>query len=174
MSFNNDLRLPVQLRSFLKKPIGYLISGEEFIKTMNNFEIIISVGDQVSISLIEQELFPQLMIIDFKTKREPISEERQILLENLKEYHQEIVSNPSGVLTKELMILLQSLCSRITTSDRNQLIVEGEEDLAALPAILFAPVNATIIYGMPYKGVVIVPATDVYKEKVKQILSEMN
>jgi len=173
MNSTIQYRLSDKLRGILKRPIGYLVSGEEVFNELHNIDIIISVGDHISASLIDQQMFPQLMIIDFKTKREPISDARQSLLKNLKDYDKNIISNPPGVLTKELMELMQSLCIRITQSEKIQLIIKGEEDLVALPAILYAPSNATIIYGMPYKGVVIVPATEEYKEKVRLILSEM-
>ena len=71
------------------------------------------------------------------------------------------------------MDTIQSICTNMASSDHIQLIINGEEDLAALPAILYAPSNATIIYGMPNKGVVIVSSTEEYKEKIRFILSEM-
>jgi uncharacterized protein (UPF0218 family) len=81
------------------------------------------------------------------------------------------VDNPAGTITNELWNLIKKL---FTDHVSDVLImVNGEEDLAALPAILFAPSDVTIIYGMPDKGVVAVPATEHHKQKVKDIIAKM-
>jgi len=173
MESTTNYKLPDHLRSFLKKPIGYLVSGKNLKEDCKEYEIVISVGDHVSASLIEQDVFPQLMIIDYKTRRGAISKTQKSILENLQNYNQINISNPPGSLTKELLDAIHSICLKINPSDNIQLIIKGEEDLTALPAILYAPSNATIIYGMPNKGVVIVPSTEEYKEKIRLILSKM-
>lgn len=165
--------LPDHLRSLLKQPLGILMKGDQLKTISQTTDILISVGDHVSASLIKQNIFPQLIIIDYKTRRGDISPNKKELLDHLPDYETVKVSNPAGIITEETMNSIQSICSTITTEDKIMLIVEGEEDLTALPAILYAPINATIIYGMPYKGVVIVPSTEEYKEKVRHILSEM-
>jgi hypothetical protein len=166
-------QLTDQLRGLLKQPIGYLVSGDDLTSDLKDFDIIISVGDQVSSSLIRQGRYPQLMIIDLKTKREKISKEKQQILEDVEGYEILLGENPAGVLTRKIVDTVQKVLSEIKPTDRIKMIIKGEEDLIALPCILHAPLNATIIYGMPYKGVVIVPATEEYKEKVRLILSEM-
>ena len=165
--------LPNHLRKKLKKPIGILISGDKLKEICNQYPIIISVGDHVSISLIQQNIFPQIIIIDYKTKRNDLSSTYKSILDHLSDYSAFSIHNPAGVITKELNETIQDLCKKITPADRFMLKIQGEEDLAALPSILYAPSNATIIYGMPYKGVVIVPSTEEYKEKVRSFLSEM-
>lgn len=162
-----------QLRAFLKQPIGYLISGDDLVREIDKFDIVISVGDHVSASLIKQEIYPQLMIIDYKTKREGISKENEQLFSNLKGYDIIHGQNPAGVLTKNVIDAISNILKDISNRDKKMMVIDGEEDLIALPCILEAPSNATIIYGMPYKGVVIVPATEEYKDKVRLILSKM-
>ena len=52
--------------------------------------------------------------------------------------------------------------------------VDGEEDLATLPAIFLAPNrDVTIIYGLPDKGVVIVKTIEENIIKAKKIIDEM-
>jgi len=165
--------LPEHLRETLKDPLGLLVTGEEVPSIVAQYDLIISVGDYISLSLINQGIHPQLMIVDFHTRREQINSSQQLQLEQLSDYTTERVKNPAGLLTSELQQKIHTLCNKLTPLDHIILIVDGEEDLAALPAILYAPVNATIIYGMPYKGVVIVPSTEEYKDKVRFILSEM-
>jgi GTP-dependent dephospho-CoA kinase len=173
MSVSVRYRLSDHIRAFLKQPIGYLVNGDDLIHDLEDFDLIISVGDQVSSSLVTQGRNPQLMIIDFKSKRERISKDTHHVLENLDGYTSFRCENPAGVLTQEAIDAVQQVLSKIKITDRMLMIIEGEEDLISLPCILYAPSNATIIYGMPYKGVVIVPATEEYKEKVRLILSKM-
>ena len=53
---------------------------------------------------------------------------------------------------------------------KSWIIVNGEEDLLALPAILFAPLNSLVLYGQMDLGVVIVEVTEEKKKKVEEIL----
>ncbi|NLB75740.1 MAG: DUF359 domain-containing protein, partial [Crenarchaeota archaeon] len=53
------------------------------------------------------------------------------------------------------------------------IVVNGEEDLLTLIAVLYAPQNSFIIYGQPDIGIVVVKATEMKKAEVKQFLNEM-
>jgi len=48
--------------------------------------------------------------------------------------------------------------------------VEGEEDLAALPAILYADENSVIVYGQPLEGIMVIRPTEENKKKVRETL----
>ena len=52
------------------------------------------------------------------------------------------------------------------------MIVKGEEDLLALPAILFAPLNSVVLYGQIDLGVVMVEVTEEKKKGVEEILKK--
>jgi uncharacterized protein (UPF0218 family) len=83
------------------------------------------------------------------------------------------VANPPGVITVELWKIIERAYGQSNTNLPLRIEVSGEEDLAALPAILLAPENVTIIYGLPDRGVVIVSSTEENKRKVKDILDKM-
>ena len=53
------------------------------------------------------------------------------------------------------------------------IIVNGEEDLFTLPAILYAPVGTSVLYGQPDEGLVVVSVNNSLKTKVRNILIEM-
>ncbi|HOP09469.1 MAG TPA: DUF359 domain-containing protein, partial [Candidatus Methanofastidiosa archaeon] len=57
--------------------------------------------------------------------------------------------------------------------DNRKIFIDGEEDLATLPAIFFAPEGAIVVYGQPDEGIVIVNVTDEKKKEVYSILSRM-
>ena len=80
------------------------------------------------------------------------------------------INNPSGTLSTESIVLIHDL---ITQNIDSLVVVDGEEDLLALPSILFAPLNAYVLYGQPNEGIVVVSVTESLKIKVQGILIEM-
>jgi hypothetical protein len=54
-----------------------------------------------------------------------------------------------------------------------KMVIEGEEDLLTLPAILYAANDSFVIYGQPYEGIVIVKATPTKKKEIQAILKSM-
>ncbi len=59
-------------------------------------------------------------------------------------------------------------------SDKHiQIVINGEEDLAALPAIAMAPISSVIIYGLPDKGAVVVRVTEDKKKEIQLLLNRM-
>ncbi|MEM2688944.1 MAG: DUF359 domain-containing protein [Candidatus Bathyarchaeia archaeon] len=164
--------LPTKLRRRLKKPLGELIRGSHE-ETMEKLKIIlekekppciVSVGDVVSRNLVEKKFHPKLLIVDNKVMRLNVEPAK---LDADEEKH---VKNPPGTITFEALNAIQEA---FKTPHRVKVVVDGEEDLLALPAIQHAPENAIIVYGQPHKGLVVVKATLQKKAEVAKILKEM-
>ncbi|MEM2567579.1 MAG: DUF359 domain-containing protein [Candidatus Bathyarchaeia archaeon] len=164
--------LSLTLRRKLKKPIGTLIRGS-FEETVKKFKqivdrekspSIISVGDTVSKNLIENGIFPNLMIIDNRVMR------KDIVPVPLKADVERRVKNPPGTITFEA---LSAVKEALEANWRTKIVVDGEEDLLALCAILYAPENSFVVYGQPSEGIVVVKATKQKKEEVARILNAM-
>lgn len=164
--------LPDFLRDKLKEPIGRLIvDEEELLRLLNKSKYIVSVGDQVTYTLLKNNIMPVFCIVDFKIKRRQTPSEigDMLRLFGKKKF---IVKNPPGCISDDLWSAIEAAYKNL--EDGNILIeVIGEEDLAALPAIFLAPSYVTIIYGLPDKGVVVVKALEENKRKVKEILAEL-
>lgn len=165
--------LTSELRRKLKKPLGELIRGS-FNETMGKLKVlietkkppcIVSVGDVVSKNLMESQIHPRLLILDNKVMRSNI---KPIPLEADEERH---VKNPPGTITFEALNAIQEA---FKTNCRVKVVVEGEEDLLALAAILYAPLNSIIVYGQPREGIVVVKATQQKKAEVAEILKAMH
>ncbi|MEM1552386.1 MAG: DUF359 domain-containing protein [Candidatus Bathyarchaeia archaeon] len=164
--------LPLALRRKLKKPLGMLIRGS-FEETVKRFKqivdgekppSIISVGDTVSKNLAENGIFPNLMIIDNRVMR------RNIAPAPLKADVERRVKNPPGTITFEA---LNAIKEALEANRRTKIVVDGEEDLLALCAILYAPEDSFVVYGQPREGMVVVKATRQKKEEVARILKAM-
>ncbi|MGC8562593.1 MAG: GTP-dependent dephospho-CoA kinase family protein [Thermoplasmata archaeon] len=110
-------------------------------------KILITVGDVVTATAIRYNIIPKLSIVDFKTKRD------EILPSIPNKWDRKVqVKNEAGTISVELWNSIEVAFK----SKGNTLIeVDGEEDLASIPAILMAPDGAIVIYGVPDKGIAV-------------------
>jgi hypothetical protein len=161
-----------ELREKLKEPFGMLIQGS-FAETMSKMENIVkrenppkivSVGDTVSRNFHEHQMNPQLSITDNKRMRRRIQPR---IFAGKKVVH---VKNPQGTITEEA---IASIKEALESDERIHIIVDGEEDLLALIATLYAPEKSLVVYGQPYKGIVVVKVTSEKKAEAKEILKAM-
>jgi len=160
-----------ELRARLKEPFGMLIRGS-FAETMGKLDgivkrekppLIVSVGDTVSRNLHMRQLNPQLSITDNKRMRKRIKP--RVFAAKL--FH---VKNPQGTITEEAVTAIKEA---LESDERVQIIVDGEEDLLALIAVLYAPENSLVVYGQPYEGVVVVRVTSEKQAEAAEILKAM-
>ncbi len=165
-------RLPLELREKLKKPIGVLIRGS-FNETMKRFKEIVeeekpprivSVGDTVSKNLVRNNVFPQLLIVDNKVMRKKIRPAVLAADATLQ------VENPPGTITEEAFT---AIAKALKQNCRVKIVVDGEEDLLTLVAVLYAPENSFVVYGQPYEGIVVVKVTEKKKVEAAEILKAM-
>jgi uncharacterized protein (UPF0218 family) len=164
--------LTPELRRKLKEPIGILIRGS-FSETIKRFKSlmeeekppsIISVGDTVSKNLVKNHIFPQLSIVDNRVMRKNVQPTQ------LEEEKSIRVKNPQGAITDEAVAAVQHA---LKENRRVKIIVDGEEDLLALVAVLYAPEKSLVIYGQPYEGIVVVKVTLEKKAEIAEILKAM-
>ena len=122
-----------------------------------------TVGDVVSRETLAEGIQVGLRIVDQMTLRKAIS---PVEIKAERTYR---VKNPAGVVTKEAWDAI-----REAMKDREALIlVDGEEDLLAIPAVLESPDNALVVYGQPSEGLVIVTASPEKKSEVRKIVNRM-
>lgn len=165
-------RLTHTLRKKLQKPWGVLIRGsaEQILDKFRRMveeekpSKIISVGDKVSQFLAAHGFNVQLFIIDGKVMRKPTALSLLSTDETLR------VENPAGVITEQAFDTVMRAASQ---NLRIKILVEGEEDLLAIPAVLGAPKGAFLIYGQPGEGIVVVKVTADLKRLAREIYEKM-
>ncbi|WGI16988.1 DUF359 domain-containing protein [Methanonatronarchaeum sp. AMET-Sl] len=161
------------LRSKLKKPLGTLIKdGEESVeKVLEDYSSkeIVSVGDVTTYNLLKQKIYPTLAIVDGRVMREEASQD---IKNEIGQWSYQIkeVSNPAGHITTELV---KAIKDGFDIEEPYLISVDGEEDLAVLPAVLHAPEGYIILYGQPKEGLVSVTVDRDCKDKVKNYLDMM-
>ncbi len=163
--------LPDKLRDKLKEPIGQLVDEKKLLKILKQETYVVSVGDQVTYTLLKHGISPVFCVVDFKVKRNKIPSDFIKLIQSFGKKTVKI-RNPSGHIVDELWDTIEAAYD-VLEKGSLRIEVTGEEDLASLAAIFLAPPDVTIIYGLPNKGVVVVKASDENKQKVKEILDEM-
>ena len=163
--------LPDDLRDKLKEPIGSLVDEGELLKLLEKEKYIVSVGDRVTYTLLQHNIEPIFCVVDFKIKRGCYPSDIEDVIRSFGR-KRIVKQNPPGCLSDELWNAIETAYENMGKGPL-RIEIEGEEDLAALPAIFLAPRDVTIIYGLPDKGVVVVKAIEENKRKVKEILDKM-
>jgi len=169
------LLLPDDLRSLLKEPLGKLCRGDglDCVRAMEEdlerAKKLVAVGDMTAFYLLKAGVVPDLLIVDNKTKRLPVSEQ---VLDELDHgsYKTVQVKNPAATLSRDLLDLIQV---SMQGGEKIKIIVEGEEDLATLPAILYSPLGSAVVYGQPDEGSVLVDVTAEKKLHIEELMKRM-
>ncbi len=130
---------------------------------------LISVGDVTTFHLLNSDIIPDILIVDDRTKRGPASD-RVVSGTKYKGFREISVVNPAGVITGEL---IDAVGDALASDCRVRIFVRGEEDLAAVPAMLMAPEGSVVLYGQPDQGVVLVRITVSKKEEIRNLLTKI-
>jgi len=165
-------RLTPKLRRELKKPLGTLIRGEipspylRIKDLLTSAPVVVTVGDIVTENTLNVGVTPDLAIYDGKTKRkrhgyEPLKDRKTKVIE---------IINPAGTVTLQLLTAVREA---LREGGRVYIKVRGEEDLAAIPAVIYAPYGGVVLYGQPDEGVVLIRVTPECKRRCAKILASM-
>ncbi|MFC7240024.1 GTP-dependent dephospho-CoA kinase family protein [Saliphagus sp. GCM10025317] len=147
------LLLPESLRHELKDPMGPIETDPRILLEAVDGPLI-AVGDVVTYHLLEAGRTPDVALIDGYTKRETVDAEveRVVNDERSEDDHTILeVASPPAVLSRSL---LEALVEGLERPEPVTIVVDGEEDLAVLPALLAAPEGASVVYGQPDVGMV--------------------
>jgi uncharacterized protein (UPF0218 family) len=124
-------------------------------------------GDRVTAQAIEIGHPPFLGVVDYKTQRNdpidpavfrPLAARRLVRLRN-----------PAGMLTEGLRRAVREMIQ----AGGGLIVVEGEEDLAALALVESMPSGATVIYGIPGAGASFVVVDAAAQANVRELIERM-
>ncbi len=119
--------------------------------------MVVTVGDIVSIETLKAGIPVNLRIVDHRSMRQPLG------IMSFPTQNTYRAKNPAGGITMEAWnAIKQAMKNREAV-----ILVEGEEDLLALPAIIESPDCAFVIYGQPSQGLVVVIATPAIRAQIR-------
>ena len=168
-AFERTLVLTKEARNAVTKPFGKLVRTDRVaseLKKLKPFKIII-VGDASAMVFEQFGLKPTVVIVDGKIKRRKISFKPHGKFD----FAFKIKNKHSTISAKAARLVGRAVEAK--NHDKIIVCVEGEEDLLALPAVLFAPLESVVCYGQPNEGMVLVKATEEKKREALRIALKM-
>jgi len=160
-----DMRLPATLRDEMREEAGRILQTEELAKALAGVKTIVSVGDVCTETILGMGIAPKIAIVDGQTRRGRWSAK----LGNA-EFRTVKVRNPVETITKELWA---AIADSYTREGSTLVVVDGEEDLASLACIFLAPEGTTVIYGVPNRGVMVIPVEVAIRSRTGAVLAKM-
>lgn len=146
-----SLVMPAEMRRVLGGPLGPIVNEKEALRLIAPGRPIATVGDMCTARLHALGVAIHLSIVDMRTRRAGGAQWADMVAGVGERVLR--VRNPMGELTSELW---NAIIDAWADPRSSRIVVEGEEDLASLAAILHAPEGATVIYGIPDRGLALV------------------
>ncbi len=167
---SGDRVLTPSLRRRLKRPLGRLfpavdVRGEEFLALVAGAPFVVTVGDRVTETLQETTgRSPDVFVVDGMERRTAREVPRIAHGSTLK------ARNPAGRITKAA---LGAMKRAFEGEKPAMVLIDGEEDLLTIPAVIDAPLGSVVFYGQPLVGVVAVTVDERAKASARDILKQM-
>jgi len=155
----------------LKAPLGQLLTGEPEEAIPKLLQLIerekpsklVTVGDVVSRETWKARVRVNLRIVDHRVMRNQVDPTDFPAMATYR------ARNPAGVITVEAWNTVR----RGMKEREAVIVVDGEEDLLTLPAIVESPDDAFVVYGQPSEGLVVVTATAAKKREILEMMNAM-
>lgn len=162
--FEKGLALPESQRDAFKESLGEELP-DSCLDSIEDETVYLTVGDVVSLVFRRHGVRPSLSIYDGFTERREMTDFARLVEDEPKE----TVVNPAGTITAEMADAVR----RGIEGETGLIRVEGEEDLAVLPCMVYAPDDARIVYGMPGKCMMAIVVDDAVRGRARELLSKM-
>ena len=181
-----NLVMPEFMRIILGKPLGTVLEGAAITASIARSlkHAIITVGDIATKTILDAGITSTLAIIDGMVGRKPFHGALDLLQpRRVRPFEAGTVKSGPGYISGEAMEAIRTMLNSphpplilrggeggVTV--RHVLIIDGEEDLLVLPAILYAPIGAVLYYGQPGEGLVEVVVTEGKKQQALALLGK--
>lgn len=168
-----EIFMPESLRKELRKPLGKVFKTTNqvvrYIKSTKPL-MVIAVGDVIVDSLLKSGIDPNIKIIDFRSQKK------------LYQYQGSdpdkgptLINKPATINLKTSEIIKIFIKNFLVNKGKiynNWIVIDGEEDLLTLPAILFAPLGSLVLYGHWQYGAIGIYVNEKAKNKSKFLLNQ--
>jgi hypothetical protein len=159
------LSLPPALREAFKEPFGPVYTDAAALLA-DAGRPVLAVGDVVTHHLRAAGHEPRLAVVDGRTEREAAPDEVRASTPA----PDVTVENPPATLSRDLLVAVRDA---VRSAEPTTIAVDGEEDLAALPALYCCPEGGSVVYGQPGEGMVLADAA-ANRETVRDLLARMD
>jgi uncharacterized protein (UPF0218 family) len=158
-------------RETLKRPLGELVTGTpsecngalKNVIISENPKLVVLVGDTVSRNSVQSNIRADVIIIDNKEKRGKAAQFEHT------GRHVFRTTNPAGTIDVDAWRAVDEAVRK----GKSLVLVDGEEDLLTLVAIVAVPLGSLVVYGQPDQGIVIVRVRQEKKTEIQLVLDGM-
>lgn len=158
--FNQTITISEKQRLLLTQPQGPIVNQPSSLNNpTNQSPLIILVGDSTIEKFIANNWPFNISVYDRRIQRH---QAHGITLELKPDLS---VNNPAGSITPNLAESIRSLL-RFDSVKPKYLFVDGEEDLAVIPAAMLAPLGSVVYYGQPKVGLVEIVSSENVKAQL--------
>lgn len=173
--------LPEALRRELAAPFGPVVQSEDLKARLEGVDVVLAVGDVVSLTLKLLHVTPRVFVCDYQTQRGLGGGVKGQAANESALYEAELgswgdvaftVRNPAGSITRQAWDAVRIALEHPEGPVRVH--VDGEEDLLGIPCFLEAPDGSVVLYGMPNQGVVVVQVDAAFKARVAALLARFD
>jgi GTP-dependent dephospho-CoA kinase len=167
-----NLKIDQSHLGLLKEPFGKLIKNDTINKESLNREFgrahkIITIGDTTTEKLVLLGYIPDISVVDGKEKRIKKPKIFEYPTDKILHFENKPGELDENVITQIIQLTQGKLESKI------KFLIEGEEDLIALPFLMHSPDNWVICYGQPYDGLVIVRVNEESRKRAELIFNKV-
>ena len=151
----------------LRRPVGIPLfeTPEESLRRLAilvdslDAPLVVSVGDMVSWLMATRGPAQNVAVADLKVERRAfevgLEESFPVVLR---------ARNPRSTITREAWERVAEALELASEGERVLVLVEGEEDLLAVPAIVHSPDKSLVVYGQPGEGIVAVVVHEIVRK----------
>lgn len=162
-------RIPDRMRERFRAPLGVLVAdahvGPDMLDMIPDRTRIITVGDATTERITGFGILPVLQIVDGYERRArrdmPAAPDGVAVLR---------CQNPAGGVLPDCIDLIRGC---LGSGRPSRIEVDGEEDLLAVPACMYAPDGASVLYGQPNEGMVVVRAGPESRDRARAMMELM-
>jgi uncharacterized protein (UPF0218 family) len=153
----------------LKEPFGKLIPDRQVTKNrlvpiLKGSKKVIAVGDATTEKLSSLGITPDIAIVDGRERRSKRDVPSNYPAKEMQ------CTNPAGAISEDAVnVIQQALKAKLPV----RVLVDGEEDLLALPAFAMSPVGSTVLYGQPLEGLVVVRTTPAKQRQARELMDRI-
>lgn len=160
----------------LKRPFGILIRDDEVTaktvtEILSKAQQVVAVGDTTTEKLVGFGIIPYISVTDCKEKRIVKTSKFEYPVDKTIRFQ-----NKPGELSEQVVREVRELVLANTNDNmkiRIRILIDGEEDLIALPFLMYSPNDWMICYGQPNEGLVIVHVTEDSRKRAASIFNKV-
>lgn len=159
-----------KVAQLLKQPFGTLIPDKKVTKQkissmLKGVKKVVAVGDATTERLVSFGITPDVAVIDGKERRSKRNYPANYPATEMR------CANPAGTISRDAVKVLQDA---LEARPPVRVLVDGEEDLLALPAFAMAPEGSVVLYGQPLEGMVVVEITIAKQRQAKDLMDKLS